>query len=85
MDLFGKKILSGGILYSVDNVCRLAKDGIIFPFSQFNIVVFDTLSSLATSSCVNPALTRAAASEICNVSNLSSPLCFIALSYHHFK
>lgn len=72
----GKKILSVGILYNLDNVCKLANDGELLPFSQLTKVFFEIFMSFATSSCVSPAFTLAAARLICNVSNCSQLLSF---------
>ena len=88
MDLTGKKILSIGILYNADKACNVANAGDTFPFSQLITVFFDTCILAATSSCVIPAFTRAAANEICHLSsfNVTAPFIFSLFEYyHHFK
>ena len=61
-----KKILSRGIPYNSARRLATATDGNDFPFSQFITVLVETPSFTATSRCVRPAFTRAAAGEIFN-------------------
>ena len=54
----------------------VAEFGIVIPFSQFPTVLFDTLSFSATSSCVIPAFTLAAAKDIFSSFKFIPPFSF---------
>lgn len=68
----GKKILSCGILYTVEIRFMSGTLGAIFPFSQLISVCLDMPISFAAFSCVSPAFTRAASSVICSMPSLLS-------------